>query len=313
MPTLTIAIAGTTTRTLSCLETLYNDPRFEVVWVLTPSPKPIGRKQLITPNTVDTFAKEHSIQTFLIDSKLTTELQNALQQQVAQKPIDFLLVVDFGYLIPTWLLSLPKVAPVNIHPSALPKWRGSAPGQFSLLYGDRESAVTLMVMNEKFDGGPIIAMLPFTIEPSWTTSEYYAHSFSLITPKLGDLLAGYAQDKVSTQQPELSPTPTAKRITKEEAFVPWEYLQAAMSGKSSTETTGLAPLLTQALEKHQSPSHMLEAAVRALHPWPGIWTLLPTKDGQKRMKIHSVRVVGEKLLLEKVQVEGKNSTQFSEI
>jgi methionyl-tRNA formyltransferase len=67
-----------------------------------------------------------------------------------------LLVVDFGYLIPTWLLQLPAIAPLNIHPSELPKWRGSSPGQFALLFKNlgretTQTAVTLMVMNEGLD------------------------------------------------------------------------------------------------------------------------------------------------------------------
>lgn len=313
MPKLTIAVAGTTSRTLLCLEALKNDPRFEIAWVLTPTPKPVGRKQALTPNPVDEFAQDNALHTFLIESKLNQEMQQSIELQVKNKPIDFLLVVDFGYLVPDWLLKIPKIAPVNIHPSALPKWRGSAPGQFALLFGEKESAVTLMVMNEQFDGGPIIAMLPFDIQTTWTTADYYKHSFALITPKLAQLLVDFAKNQDCTPQPLHSPTPVTKRITKDDAFVPWHYVKTALQGEIPSNLSQLSPLFLEALNAHKSIAHLFEAATRALQPWPGMWTIVLTENGEKRMKIISARVENNMFRLEKVQIEGKNVTNISEI
>lgn len=308
---LTVAVAGTTTRTLQCLEALYDDPRFEVTWVLTPEPKPIGRKQVVTQNPVHQFALKHSITPYLVQKKITAQLTDAIKQVAQTHPIDFLLVVDFGYFVPNWLLNLPTKAPVNIHPSALPSWRGSSPGQFSLLYGDQTSAVTLMEMSETFDAGPIIAALPFPVQPSWTTSDYYAHSFFLIAPQLPDLLASYAQHPQSTPQPVASPTPTARKLTKEDAFISWEVLETAQHGVELPQTITLSELLTDALPHHAALCNLLEAATRAFQPWPGLWTLVSTTQGQKRMKILETHCSNGRLVLDTVHLEGKTPTRYT--
>ncbi len=316
MAKLTVAIAGTTSKTLACITALYSDDRFEIAWVLTPTPKPIGRKQTITPNPVHQFATDAHIPAFLVEHKLTSDTQQMLLSAAEKQPIDILLVVDFGYFIPSWLLSLPRIAPVNIHPSALPRWRGSSPGQFVLLYGETHSAVTVMVMNEEFDGGPIITALPFTVDRTWTTQDYYSHSFSLVCNQLADILSQFAQTKTTTPQPADSPTVTAKRIAKEDAYIPWEIISAAMHGLEITDvsevTTQLSPLLAGALRVHSSLADLIEAAVRALQPWPAVWTNLPTKAGAKRMKILTTKVEGKKLGIETVQVEGKTPSAFNQ-
>ena len=109
-------IAGTTTRTVSCALALLKDPRFEIHLIITPTPKPVGREQQITPNPLHQFATEHQLPVELVQRKIDQQLQEKLQ---AHARPDFLLVVDFGYIVPQWLLDLPIIAPLNVHPSTL--------------------------------------------------------------------------------------------------------------------------------------------------------------------------------------------------
>jgi methionyl-tRNA formyltransferase len=311
--TYTIAIAGTTQRATQCARALLEHPAFTVSLVLTPTPKPVGRKQILTANPLHTFAQQHTISTLLIDTKITSKIKNEVLAFTKSSPIDFLLVVDFGYIVPDWLLRVPTIAPLNIHPSNLPRWRGSSPGQFALLFGDTTSAVTLMVMDTQLDHGPIITSLPFEVDPNWTASEYYQYSFDRITAQLPKLLLSFAQNKISLPQPDTSPTPLARKIEKEDAFVPWSVVLTAMKGETLPTHGQLSELLAAAVTHHTSISKLLEHATRAFNPWPMLWTKVPTSKGEKRMKIISTALVSGKLVLRTVQLEGKSIATFNEI
>jgi methionyl-tRNA formyltransferase len=230
-----------------------------------------------------------------VDTKLDSQIQTQIEDHCQQNPIDFLLVVDFGYLVPKWLLKLPKLAPLNIHPSKLPRWRGSSPGQLVLLNGETDSAITLMVMNEALDEGPLVAQLAFKVEPTWTQIEYYQHSFNIICAGLGDLIEKFAQGKLIAQpQPKASPTPVADRLSKKDSFRTWTAVKQAMA-------TGQA-----------APA--LEQACRAYYPWPKLWTLVATPQGKKRLIIHRAHLdQADHLALDQVQLEGKKITSWSEV
>lgn len=342
----TIAIAGTTQRTRLCAEALLTSPQFEITWILTPTAKPVGRKQILTPNPLQEFAQQHDITTVFVEKKIDITVQDSINK--LEKP-DFLLVVDFGYIVPNWLLDIPKIAPLNIHPSELPKWRGSSPGQYSLLFNETQSAVTLMVMNEKLDQGPLIHQDFFAVNPEWDQSEYYAHAFQIMCNNLDQKIAQFAKNQDSAvPQPLESPTPTAKMIKKDETYVPWALVQLALQGltvdfqsvdthppdnSDNSDTSNipdieqqfdLSALLTAALKHNNSLALTLERASKAFNPWPNLWTLVKTNKGMQRMKLLELELVPNSnttteksfaatlkpdtymLQLVTVQIEGKN-------
>lgn len=311
-PKITVGIAGSTERTTICAEALRSDNRFTIPWILTPTPKILGRKKELTNNPLHSWATNTSTKTILLDKKIDDDIKNQLSNS---ETVDFLLVVDFGYLVPSWLLQLPLTAPLNVHPSLLPRWRGSSPGQFVLLYGEKESAVTVMIMNEALDEGPIIAQLPFTVSNSWTQKEYYQHSFALIKERLADLITDFANNKTATPQPSDSPTPIARRLSREDGFIEWQTLQSLISSNdTSASSLHLNSLLTEAASVHKTRYELVEHACRALSPWPGLWTVVTTDKGKTRMKLLSCHVelsTQPKLILEEVQLEGKQTTAWA--
>ncbi len=291
--TYSVAIAGTTNHTQHCAETLLAHPQLEISFVITPTAKPVGRRQLLTLNPFQKWANSNQIPTVLVKNKIDESIKKQILTYI--KP-DFLLVVDFGYLIPTWLLELPQIMPLNIHPSALPKWRGSSPAQFVLLSGVTTSAVTIIEMTNKFDQGPIVWQQEFTVDRNWTQTEYYQHSFELANQSLAEVILKLAKNEISpTLQPIVSPTPLAKKITKADAFVNWDEVQGAMTNDKNKAV-------------------QLEQASRAYSPWPLLWTQIETNQGQKRMQIINTKIDQSGLLkLEKIKIEGMKIKPWVEV
>jgi len=306
-----IAIAGSTKNTVLMAETIALDPAFEIAFTLSPAPKVIGRKQVLTKNPLHLWSEENRLKAFLVERKIEKSL---LEEFEKMGEIDFLLVVDFGYLIPKWLLNLPKIAPLNIHPSLLPKWRGSSPGQFCLFFQDldnngKKSAVTLMIMNEGLDQGPIIAQILFDLQNNWTQKEYYEHAFTLIAEKLTKLVSDFAKGNIrAKEQPAQSPTIIARRLGKEDSFVAWSELKKLINGKEADQNKILPNLLENPLlcQNKLNQIRLINNACKAFTPWPNLWTIIPTKNSEKRMKILSCHLEKEGLSLDQVQIEGKN-------
>lgn len=328
MSSYSIAVAGSTAHTALLAKALHEHPQFILPWVLTPLPRKIGRKQTLTPNPLDVFAQESNIERIFIEQKID---QNVHQQIQNHSRPDFLLVVDFGYVIPQWLLAHPHIAPVNIHPSALPKWRGSSPGQFVLLFGEKISAVSLIVMNEKLDQGDILHQETFSVQPTWNQKQYYQASFTQVSEWIPKALLKLAMGKITrTSQPETSPTPLARRLNKTDSFISWSDLAqtfhrtfevtpsetlfppvklSALSSKIPDQP--LLSLLIQTTLPEYHPQLILQAQ-RAFAPWPGLWTEIPTRKGLKKMKILELSTQSNQLALKTVQIEGKNSTPWTE-
>lgn len=310
----TLAVAGSTNHTLECLQALLNssgEHTFSVEWVLTPTAKPIGRKQIVTPNPLEKFAVDTSIPVINVNHKIDTACRNEIEKQ---KRPDFLLVVDFGYIVPNWLIELPTITTLNIHPSELPKWRGSSPAQFAILFGEEKSAITLLHMNAKLDQGPIVHQEFFTVQPQWTSFEYYQHAFAQMCSVLAETIGKLASKEiVAKEQPLESPTVTARSISKEDSFIPWHLIELSLTGQKVTQINELPELLQHAYTKHGSLTKMIFHTTQAFQPWPVVWTLIPTQQGNKRMKIFSVSYQGDTLKLLTVQIEGKNKTTWNEI
>ncbi len=286
-----IWIAGSTHRTKQVAATIKADKKFRIELVMTPRPRKVGRKQITTINPLHQFALEHQIKTVLVDKKIDQQVHQQLKQLT---PPDLLIVVDFGFWIPDWLLKLPQKAPLNIHPSLLPKWRGSSPGQNVILHGETESAVTLMQLIKQMDAGPILVQLPFKVKENWNSNDYYQYAFDLICQQLTTYLVEFLEGKITPQpQPLHSPTPLASKIAKDQAFINWDDLRKAMETNEKAKP--------------------IERASKAYYPWPKLWTKVPTNKGEKRLIIHQASINNTKLVLDQVQLEGKALTNWQEI
>jgi methionyl-tRNA formyltransferase len=226
--------------------------------VITAPDKPAGRGQEVTPPPIKILAQKYEIP---VRQPATKE---ELTKQTLELEPDLILVAAYGKILPKEILDAPKYGSVNVHPSLLPKYRGPSPIQFAILNGDPKTGVSIMLMNEKMDEGPILAQEAAEIEKG-ETSKSLEGKLAKIAAKLLTKTLNYwivlnempksAKNLVLPQQQDNSQATYTKILTKQDGKIIWD--------KTASE---------------------LERQIRALYPWPGSFTILkaPTASGQNK-------------------------------
>ena len=144
------------------LRRLAAHPMVEIVGVVTAPARPVGRRQALTPTPIGALAAELGLAPVLTPVRLRTP--DAISAVIALAP-GLAVLADYGQIVPPPLLDLPHGA-LNLHPSALPRWRGASPVPAAILAGDRATAVTLMRMDTGMDTGPVVALEPVPLDPA---------------------------------------------------------------------------------------------------------------------------------------------------
>jgi methionyl-tRNA formyltransferase len=152
----TVVFLGTPQFSCPFLRELAENDKFEVLGVITQEDKPTGRKKTLTASPVKVTAQELDIPVYQPtrlnkDKALITQLQNLSPE--------FLVVVAYGQIISKKVLDIPKIAPINVHGSILPKYRGASPIQESILNGDTETGLSIMQMDLSMDTGAVYKVL----------------------------------------------------------------------------------------------------------------------------------------------------------
>ena len=146
------------------LDALVGVPGVSVVAVVSAPDRPVGRKAVVTPTPVTARARIFGLPVL---QPVRVRRPEAIEALVDLAP-ELVVLADYGQLIPRILLDLPARGFLNLHPSPLPRHRGAAPIPATILAGDTESAVTLMVVSEEMDAGPIVATAPLAVDPDDT-------------------------------------------------------------------------------------------------------------------------------------------------
>jgi methionyl-tRNA formyltransferase len=155
---LKIAFFGGEPLGLPALKSLHNAGLTPKLVVCNPD-RPRGRGLELTPPPIKVWAQEHNITVFQPDSyKDKTSLT-----EITDTQWDLFVVVAYNFILPKWFLELPKYGTINVHPSLLPKLRGMSPIRTAILE-DRpdEVGVSIMLMDEEMDHGPLLAQVPYT-------------------------------------------------------------------------------------------------------------------------------------------------------
>ena len=225
----------------------------EVCAVFTRRDKPVGRKQILTAPPVKQLAVEHGIPVY----QPRTLRDGSSDDIIRELAPDVVVVVAYGCLIPPQLLHIAKYGCINLHVSLLPKYRGSAPIQWSVLNGDAGTGVTIMQLDEGLDTGDILLVEPIAIDPEETSGELF--------------------DRVSTVGAKTLVT----ALEKLEAG-------ALTPQKQDDPQATIAPPLTKDMAQFdftQDAAH-IHNWVRGMNPWPVAWF---AQDG-KRIKVLESRL-----------------------
>jgi methionyl-tRNA formyltransferase len=243
---------GTPEFAVPCLRALCDVAR--VVLVVSQPDRPAGRGMKLSPPPVKLLAQERGIEVIQPAAVRKPELAERLKALNA----DVAVVVAYGRILPRPVLDAPRLGCLNVHASLLPKLRGAAPIQWSILRGEARTGVCLMQMDEGMDTGPVLARRELLIEPEERAGE--------LSPRLSALGAELLRAELP------------------------RYLRGALSAvpQDPAQAT-LAPMLTK---EHGRVDFRLAAAelhdlVRGTHPWPGAFAFL----GDQRVKLHRVHVL----------------------
>lgn len=231
-----VIFCGTPDFAVPALEMLINDPAFDVQCVITQPDKPVGRKQVLTAPPVKVVAQAKGIPVFQFES-INKELPPLIENGTIKTP-DFLIVVAYGKILKQHILDLPKIAPINVHGSLLPRWRGASPVEHSILAGDTETGVTVQIMAAELDAGPVLSMKSIPIEARVTSFE--------LREKLSKI---GAELLVETLKKPLDPKPQ-----------PSEGITVCT--KLTRDDAKADPKTMTAIE--------IDRRVRALNPWPSV-------------------------------------------
>ncbi len=145
-----VVFMGTPDFAVPSLDALLKASFVEVPLVITQPDKPAGRGKRLTPPSVKVFAEMNGIP--VIQPK-NIKGNEELFQLIRKISPDFIVVAAYGKILPEEILEIPLVAPLNVHASLLPKYRGASPIQSVLLNGEKETGVTIMRVREKLDSG----------------------------------------------------------------------------------------------------------------------------------------------------------------
>jgi methionyl-tRNA formyltransferase len=221
---------------------------FRPLLVITQPDRPAGRGRRSAPPPLKVAASTLGLR---VDQPERIAAPAALEAVRALSP-DFLVVVAYGQILPAEALSLPRLAPVNLHASLLPRWRGAAPVARAILAGDLVSGVTTMRMDAGVDTGDILLQEEVAIGSGDSAADLEARLARAGAPLLERTLRSLADGTLRGRAQPRTGATRARRLSVEEARLDW--------GLTAVE---------------------LERRVRGYNPWPVAWTLA----GGKRLQI----------------------------
>ena len=275
---------------------------FNVIAVVTQPDKPVGRKQVLTASPVKKIAEKNQI-LVIQPEKLRNNLE--ITEQLKSFNPDLIVVAAYGLIIPKEIIELAKYGIINVHASLLPRWRGASPINHAILYGDQETGITIMEIDEQMDHGRIISQQTVKIEHNdnaqTLSKKLEAIGGDLLVKTIPDYISGH----ISPQVQDESLVTYASKLSKESGKIDWN-----------------------------KPAIEIERMIRAFNPWPEVWTIWQDKKikiteasvteneaphsdsdtGKVYLNNKNLAVYCQKnsLIIKKLQLEGKKEQLASE-
>jgi methionyl-tRNA formyltransferase len=245
-----------------------------------------GLKLVVTTEQKETDAvPKYCLEQKIPYLSVTTVKNEAFIEELKGLHCPVAVLADFGLMIPTEVTNIFPKGIVNIHPSLLPKYRGSTPGQAAILQNEHETGVSIMLLDKQLDHGPILAQEKAVIEPTDTANTLYTRLFTIGSPLLVKSLHSYLDGSLTPIPQDDSDATYTKQLTKQDGFVD--------------------------INSPEMKIENLPLKIRAFFPWPGVWTKMNLYDKEKIVKFlpnNMLQVEGKKPMTVKDFLNGYPDT-----
>jgi methionyl-tRNA formyltransferase len=233
--------------------------------------RPVGRKKIVTPPPTKVLAEKHGIKTY-------QPLKSNIEEfKVMARNAELAVVAAYAKIIPKNIIELFPKGVIGVHPSLLPKYRGASPIQTAILNGEHETGVSLYFIDEQVDHGTILA------------ERKIGGIEGLNYTELHDRLAAVGGELLAETLPK---------------YLAGDYKLQPQNDKEATYTKKFDDEDGR-VDLNADDPVAIERKVRALNPEPGVWTIRRDGERMKRMKILETKLIDGKLVLKKIQWEGK--------
>jgi methionyl-tRNA formyltransferase len=246
------------------------------VAVVTNPDRPVGRKGILTAPPVALIAQEAGIPLYQFE-RLDAEAIAVL----AACSADCFVVAAYNKILKPDLLGIPSHGAIGVHPSLLPRHRGPAPLQQTLIDGLTETGVSLFLVDEAVDHGPVLATALYTVTDTETYLTLERELAERGATLLIDQLPRWVAGTVTPNEQDHTKAAHTYKFTSSDAFISWNDVAVALAGDPSQ-------------------SLRINRLIAGLTPEPGVWT---ERDG-KRLKLLGAHLDGDRLIIDSYQYAG---------
>lgn len=253
MSKLNIVFAGTPTFTMPSLEALFAS-KHTLKAIYTQPDRPAGRGKILQASAVKEWAQTHNLPIYQpshFKEQQTIETLRSLEP-------DILVVIAYGIILPRAVLDIPRLGCINVHASLLPRWRGASPIQHSILFGDKQTGITIMQLNPEMDAGDILKQVACPIFDNDTTSTLHDRLSELAPDPLLQTLDDLSHGLAHPLKQDQHQVTYAPKIDKKDALINWQ--------RKATD---------------------IAQQIRAYHPWPVAYT----SAASQIVRVHKATVI----------------------
>ncbi len=251
--------------------------------------RPIGRHQIITPPPTKELIQKLNKDTGSDVKILQPENKNELKELISMfSSCDFGIVAAYSKIIPDEVINSFRLGVIGVHPSLLPKFRGPSPIQSVILADEKDTGITLFLIDDKIDHGQIIESKAIKIE-NRNYEKLSVELAGLAGDMLVNILPKFVRGETTASPQDESQATYTNKFTGDDGYISPDELKEAMSGKNRTKAAEI------------------ERKICALNPEPGVYTFID----EKRTKLLEAVVSDGKLMLTKIQREGKTPIELN--
>ena len=252
MAALRLLFMGTAKLSCTVLQALADCADFQLVAVVTQPDRPKGRQLKLQASPV----KELALQLGLPVLQPERAREPLFLAHLRQLAPDLIAVAAYGQILPPTILELPRLGCLNVHTSLLPRYRGAAPIQWTILHDEPQTGVTIMKMDAGLDTGPILTQAQTDITAQDTSETLHERLGQMGGQLLCQTIPGYVSGHLRPYPQPAEGATLAPRIKKEDGRIDWSQGARAIWNR-----------------------------VRGLVPWPGAFAFLPKPTGPELLKI----------------------------